>query len=165
MGSYLEMKPSPSQEPADKKEKKWRRPYLLLGLILGFLLLSVYGWLRFQQSLALWEVLQEIGIEPGPLYLAVSGAVWGIIGLAVGLGLFFRQAWAAGLARAAVVVLAAWYWFDRLVLIRSEAAQASAPFAALLTVFVVAYTFGVLKFVERAKRAGQPRREDRSQEG
>jgi hypothetical protein len=53
----------------------------------GLLGLSIYGWLRFQQSLSLWKILIQIGIWPGPLYLAISGAVWGMLGLIAVLGI------------------------------------------------------------------------------
>jgi hypothetical protein len=121
----------------------------LLLVIFGLLGLSIYGWLRFQQSLALWDILIQIGIWPGPLYLAISGAVWGMLGLVAGVGLFLRKNWAARFTQAAVLFMAAWYWFDRLVLVKSEAAQANLTFMVLLTILSVAFTFAVLRKIEQ----------------
>jgi hypothetical protein len=132
----------------------------LLLLIIGFVLLSIYGWLRFQQSLALWDILRQIEMWPGPLYLAISGAVWGLTGLAAGLGLFFRRSWAANWARGSILFLAVWYWFDRQVLAQSEAARSNQIFMALLTAFVIAYTYLVLRHVDRLRNTKQQTREE-----
>jgi hypothetical protein len=139
MGSHFKMN-SPSQGK--------RRPISFLLLVFALLLMSIYGWLRFQQSLILWNTLIEIEVWPGPLYLAISGAAWGMIGIITAIGLFLRQAWAWRLTRFAVFVIAIWYWFDRLVLVQSEAAQSNWAFMALLTLLAFGYTFSVLKRCE-----------------
>jgi hypothetical protein len=137
----------------EPKKKKRRRPFLQWILILGFLLAAIYGWLRFQQSLMLWDALILIEIWPGPMYLAISGAVWGLVTLVTGLGMLLRQYWAWQAARYVVVTLAAWFWFDRLVLAQSEAARTNQPFMALLTVLVAVFTFGVTKYAIREYKA------------
>jgi hypothetical protein len=129
-----------------RKQKSKRFPLSLILLMLGFLVVSVYGWLRLQQSLVLWEILSLIEIWPGPAYLAVSGAAWGIVGLVTVIALFFKKTWAARWTMGAVLFLAAWYWIDHLVLVQSEAAQANRVFTVLVTVFVVLYTFAVMRF-------------------
>jgi hypothetical protein len=133
----------------EPKKKRRRRPFLQWILILGFLLAGVYGWLRFQQSLILWDTLILIEVWPGPVYLAISGAVWAMITTAIGFGMLLRQFWAWHAARYAVVFLAAWFWVDRLALTQSEAARTNLPFMALLTVLVVVFTFGVTKYALR----------------
>jgi hypothetical protein len=74
-----------------RKQKSKRFPLSLIFLMLGFLVVSVYGWLRLQQSLVLWEILSLIEIRPGPAYLAASGAAWGIVGLVTVIALFFKK--------------------------------------------------------------------------
>jgi hypothetical protein len=48
--------------------------------------------------------------------------------------------------------MAAWYWFDRLVLVQSEAARTNLVFMALLTILAVIYTFAVLRSLQRNKK-------------
>jgi len=143
-----------SQQQKNGKPNLARRPIRLLVLIFAFLLLSLFGWLRFQQSLAMWNILILIEIWPGPFYLAAGGFLWGVIGLVVGLGLFFAKPWATRWSRRVVLLLASWYWLDRLVLVRSEAAQTNVIFMALLTVMVLVYTYFVSMSVDRARNEG-----------
>jgi hypothetical protein len=66
-------------------------------------------------------------------YLPLSGAVWGITALAAGSGLLAGRRWAPPVARAAAVAFAAWYWADRLMLVRTDFALRSWPAAAVIT--------------------------------
>jgi hypothetical protein len=143
--------PAPKRSANRRRSSGWR-PFSLLLLIFGLLGLSIYGWLRLQQSLALWDILVQIGVWPGPLYLAISGAVWGILGLVAGIGLFLRKNWATRFTQIAILFMAAWYWFDRLVLVRSEAAQTNLVFMGLLTFLAIAFTFAVLRKIERVQK-------------
>jgi hypothetical protein len=143
------MSSSSPKRPSNRRRSPRWRTFSLLLVIFGLLGLSIYGWLRFQQSLALWDILIRIGVWPGPLYLAISGAMWGILGFAAGIGLFLRKNWAVRFTQIAVLFMAAWYWFDRLVLVQSEAAQTNLVFMVLLTILAVAFTFAVLNKVER----------------
>jgi hypothetical protein len=139
-----------------------RRTVRFLLLLAGLLMLSVYGWLRFQQSLALWEILIQIEIWPGPLYLAISGAAWGTMGLIAVLALFFRLTWAIQYTKVIVLLMAVWYWFDRLVLVQSEAARTNQVFMALLTILAVVYTLAVLRSLQRnVKHVASPQVDER----
>lgn len=107
-----------------------RRSLELKALIAGLLVFSGLGWLRLQQAFAAWDFLLELGLWPGPLYMAAGGALWGLCGLAGGLALWLRRRWAPRLALAAALLITASYWIDRLVFARSAAAQVNLPFAA-----------------------------------
>ena len=50
-----------------------KRPFLFKVLALTLLIISITGWLRFTQSLYQWQFLVEYKIQPGPLYIAISG--------------------------------------------------------------------------------------------
>jgi hypothetical protein len=135
-----------------KSTHSGHRTIRFLLLLAGLFVLSVYGWLRFQQSLSLWKILIQIEVWPGPLYLAISGAAWGLMGLIAVLALFFRLTWAIQYTKVIVLLMAAWYWFDRLVLVQSEAARTNLVFMALLTILAVIYTFAVLRSLQRNKK-------------
>jgi hypothetical protein len=145
--------PTPKQKARHAQPAHYRRGTIrLLLLLAGLSLLSVYGWLRFQQSLALWEILIQIEVVPGPYYLVISGAAWGIMGLIAVLALFSRLTWAIRYTKMIVLLMAAWYWFDRLVLVQSEAARTNLVFMALLTILAVVYTFAVFRSLQRNEK-------------
>lgn len=109
------------------------RPHLsfdLLLVIFGFLVVSLLGWMRMANAIWLWDVLVMYHSSVSPLYLAFSGAAWGLAALMAAVWLILRRRrapWVSGLAASGMV---AWYWLDRLLLTRAEAANAN-------TVFVV----------------------------
>jgi hypothetical protein len=127
------------------------RTFELWVLVLILLLGALEGFLRLQAAIYTWSVLVSFDIVPGPLYLAVSGAIWGLALLAAALGLFFRQLWAPGYTRVVVVVLALAYWADRLAFTRTADAQANWPFMAGVTALALAFVFSVLA-LDRQKR-------------
>ncbi len=127
------------------------RTFELWVLVLVLLAGALEGFLRLQAAVYTWSMLAVIGITPGPLYLAISGAIWGLALLVAAAGLFFRQRWAPGYARIAAAVLALAYWIDRLAFTRSADAQANWPFMAGVTVFILAFLFSVLS-LDRQKR-------------
>ncbi|MEN4041740.1 MAG: hypothetical protein ROW52_14780 [Anaerolineaceae bacterium] len=143
------MRSVPEQLPSLHPRKRPNRSFPVLLLVLGLFWLSLSGWLRFQQSLALWDVLVRIEISPGPLYLAISGVAWGMLGLAGGLGVFFIKPWAVRWTNALVLFLATWFWLDRLVWVRSEAAQVNNLFMAFMTVAALVYTYVVTRKMAR----------------
>ncbi len=85
-------------------------------LVTLMLVLSAWHAFRLAQALRFWQTLEEYGIRGGPLYLAVSGAVWAGLGLALTFALGRRLPWAWGAAVGYFAALDAWFWFDRLAL-------------------------------------------------
>ncbi len=127
------------------------RTFELWMLVIILLVGALEGFLRLQAAVYSWSALSGIGISTGPLYLAISGVVWGFAMLVAAFGLFFRQRWAAAYTRIAAVVLALAYWIDRLAFTRSADAQANWPFMVGLTAFFLAFVFSVLS-LDRQKR-------------
>lgn len=138
------MDSNPAKTGLSPAPKRPGRPFALKLLIAGLLFFSWMGWVRFQQALVNWTWLQSLPIAPSPLYLAASGAVWGLLGLVAGLGLWLRRGWSIGLARIAATWFALSYWLERLLLGRAPATQVNLPFALTLTALALFYTFGVL---------------------
>lgn len=131
-----------------------RIPGPMRWLILGFFLAAVQGFFRFGQTIAWRELLDQIGMEPGPAYFIASGALFGLLALAAALGLLiFRQraVLPAGLATA---LLALGYWAERL-FIRSADDLANAPFSLGLTLVALIYTAAVLWWWQRRSRRAE----------
>ena len=103
--------------------------------IFGMALFSAAGWMRLLDTLNDWYWLKEVAaVTPGPLYLAITGGLWGVAGLAAVIWVFLRlPRWRAG-GLAVVVFIASTYWADRLLLTRAEDGFVNAGFSALLTI-------------------------------
>lgn len=139
------MKPG-TPPPARRKRSIWHK--LLLAGLLG---LSLSGWLRLYQSINLWADLQAIGLQPGPLYLAVSGGLIGLAGLAAALSLWLRTRQAARLAGGVVAAWLAWNWIDKLWIASSPLALDNWPFALAASLLLLVYTFLVVRQEERLR--------------
>jgi len=107
----------------------WRR---LLAAV--FLALSVLGWLRMSQALIHRETIETMQASVGVWYLGFSGAAWGLLALTALIGLILRRAWGLVACRLAVLIMAAWFWADRLFLSQSPAARANLPFLTGFTI-------------------------------
>lgn len=101
------------------------------------LALSVSGWLRLEQSLARWGALSQAGLLPGPLYLAITGALAGLAGLVAGIALWRRTHTAPGLTLVVWVGWIIWLWVDRLWIARSSAALNNWPFLLGACAFIL----------------------------
>jgi hypothetical protein len=114
---------------------RWRR-FILAA---GFLYLALLGWSRLQQSLLDWDLLQQLGARPGPLYLAAAGAMWGVLGLAAALLTYLPHRWAARSVLGAALLFAASYWADFLIFTRAAEMMANWPFALGVTLLSLLY--------------------------
>ena len=125
--------------------KKPKRSFWARVFIAGLLLLSLSGWLRFEQALTNWAYYREIGIQPGPFYLAVTGVLGGLAGLAAGVSLWLRQKWAIFLAGGVILLWQLWSWIDRLWVASSPGVLANWPFALGATILIGVYSYLVLR--------------------
>jgi hypothetical protein len=135
----------------ETQQARQRRTFELTVLVVIFLMISILGWLRLWQAVENRELIAALNARPGPFYLAVGGAAWGLAGLACAAGLWLRQAWGPWLARIVISALAAWYWVDRLLFARSPGSQSNTPSAILFTFLLVAFVLIVLA-LPRQKR-------------
>ncbi len=126
-----------------------RRSFWLKLLAAGLLLILLSGWLRLQQAIADWQTLVQIGLKPGPVYLAVSGALIGVGGLGCLIGVWLRSKWGFGFTRGFVLVWQAWTWADRLWLAHSDTALSNWPFALGASIVILGYVFAALAEEER----------------
>jgi hypothetical protein len=114
---------------------------LLLFLELTLLVFSLDSWLRFQQALVNWNYLISLGAIVLPLYLAVSGAAWGVVSLVVAVGLWFYQRWAVIGTGIGAVLFTAWYWLDRLFLTPAAGSRVNVWFAVIINGVLLALVF------------------------
>ena len=93
--------------------------------------LALLGGLRVWQSLALQDYLVEVGVQPGPLYLTLSGAAQTLVaGLALAA---FLSRWRRG-GLAVRLLAALWvlgFWIDRIWVAISPAVRVNDAFVAV----------------------------------
>lgn len=98
-----------------------------------YLLLSILGWLRLEQAILNWNLLIEFRANPGPLYIAAGGLLWGLVGLPAAWGLWLHKSWALQLAHLAAPVYPLTYWIDRVAFNHDPQGLQNWPFALGLT--------------------------------
>jgi hypothetical protein len=91
----------------------------------------------FLVRLALGLSLPDLPLTIPRAYLPVTGAVWGGLGLLVGVGLLLGRRWAYRGAAFLAPALVVWYWLDRLFLVQTDYAARTWPAAALASVFLL----------------------------
>jgi hypothetical protein len=69
--------------------QKWRRNLLLLLLAI----VSIIGWLRGSESIQAYKYLIQLGLNPHPLYFAISGGLIGILFIIAFTAQIIKLAW------------------------------------------------------------------------
>jgi len=121
-----------------------RSSFLLNFLALCLLALFLTGWLRGIGSIARWGQLTQLGVQPGPLYLAVTGMLVGLLGLAGAIGIWARSRWAPVYCNLLMFIWLAWLWIDRLLIAVSPIARSNWPFLAGASVLLLVVVFLIL---------------------
>jgi hypothetical protein len=121
----------------------------LIGL--AFLCASILGWLRLIQTLHDWSILVQLGAVPGPFYVAVSGAVWGLAGLPAAWGVWRRTSWSSLTGLGVGLFLAVSFWADRLAF-SSQSGFQNWPFALGVTLLWLVILFSLTANREAFKK-------------
>lgn len=114
-------------------------------IILGFLTLSFYGWARLVYSIQDWYWLIFANLRPGPAYLAVTGALWGLSGLVAMVWIFALRNGYQIIGAVVALLMALLYWADRILYQRNGEIGENTLFAVLMTFFLLAFTALVLR--------------------
>ena len=110
-----------------------QRPFGVTLLLWMVLSLSAWGLIRLFAALRWWDVLYEFNASLTPLYLSITGALWGIAGVVL-----IWSIWSGILA--SVVLWLAEYWIERVFF---QAPRANLPFAVILSALLLAVTFAI----------------------
>jgi UDP-N-acetylmuramyl pentapeptide phosphotransferase/UDP-N-acetylglucosamine-1-phosphate transferase len=108
-----------------------RRPTSVTILAVFVLGLALWNGLRLIQAIGFWSIIKEYHSEPGPLYIAICGGSWFLVGLLITWGLWQRRTWAWFCAIGGTIGYGFWYWFDRLVF---QKPHSNWPFALVSTI-------------------------------
>ncbi len=85
--------------------------------LLYWLVLTITAWngLRLWTALAWRNTLNEFSTQPTATIIAISGAVWMIIGIILIWSIWQKKAWSAKLLLGAAAGYTVWYWSERFI--------------------------------------------------
>lgn len=118
-----------------------RRPAAVLWLSLGLLALGLVYLMRMFGGLT----APDLHLSVPRWYPPLTGAVWGIACCACAAACLIGRRWAPRLITVIGAAFLAWYWFDRLVFVRSEYAVRTMPFSLGLTALGAILVLSVLR--------------------
>jgi hypothetical protein len=137
-----------SEQPLLPEIARIKRPFSVTLLIVGVLIITVLNIIRFILSINYFGFLSARLAIP-PIYLTITGFVWGLAGCGLIWGLWKVKTWAPRLIQALALTYALYYWLDQVFL--SEHPINGAPsavrgllsstwlFSAGVTVIALAY--------------------------
>jgi len=111
-----------------------KRPFSVTILLWLVLSLTAWSGLRLVSAIQWWRTFSEFATPPGPLYIAITGGVWLIVGLGLLWGMWGAKTWIRKTLLATVAGFSIWYWCDRLFL---QMAHKNWPFALGATVLIL----------------------------
>lgn len=121
----------PSRLQTESKTPTNKRPWSVTLLALGVLIITVVNLIRFVLSIRYWGFLSpRLGISP--LYLALTGFGWGVVGLFLLWGLWKAINWAPKLMQAVALTYALYYWLDHIFLMDHNGSGATGVVRVLL---------------------------------
>jgi len=94
---------------------------------------------RLAQAVREWNYLESL-LPVSPAYLAVTGLVWGVLGLLAAWRMWQGQLWSRWFGLAFIVAFSAYYWIDRLFLPGYPGRNANWMFSAGLNLLVIAWS-------------------------
>ena len=118
-----------------------QRPFSVTLLLWMVLSLSAWGAIRLFAAWRWWDVLYEFKASLGPLYLSITGAIWGIAGVVLLWSIWSGKAWSRMAILASVLLWLAEYWIERLFF---QVPRANLPFALILSALLLAVTFATI---------------------
>ncbi len=117
------------------------RPKLVTLTSLGVLTLATIHLARFALGLA----LPELPLTVPPLYIPLTGLLWGVGAALTAGALFFARPWAPEAARWGSLAYTLWFWADRLLLVRSDYGRISRPASLALTLVLLVALWWILR--------------------
>lgn len=109
----------------------------------GVLIIACLNLVRFIQAVQQWDFLTNLPAT-SPLYIALSGLVWGILALLLGWGILKGQGWAVMFARLGVLAYIGYIWLDRWLVQQSPDRWTNLPFMLGMTAIFGGWTFWYL---------------------
>ena len=114
------------------------------------LLMAISNLTRFIQAVIQWDFLIQY-LSVSPLYLIITGLLWGSVFLLSFLGLWIGLQWVRIAIKYIVVAYILYFWIDRVFIGNSIYSGTNQYFVGMVTVFLLIWTYWVFShgYVER----------------
>lgn len=120
-----------------------KRPFSVTVLIVVVLIFTSLNGFRCLEAFQYWHFLTSLSMSVSPAYLAISGAIWVLIGIALIWILWRGQPSAPRILQVVAVIYGLYYWLDRWLLTVSILRERW-PFALLMTALGLIFIFVAL---------------------
>jgi hypothetical protein len=118
-----------------------KRPFSVTLLAFGVLSFTGVNILRLVEAVRQWQLLTSLPLEISPLYLALTGLFWGLLGFIILWGFWRGRPWGPFGLRILAVAFAIFFWFDRLFLVQIPSRTVNWPFLLGVTILILFFVF------------------------
>jgi hypothetical protein len=108
------------------------RPFRVTIVSLLFFCTACWNGYRLLEAINFWHTLRNYGASP--LYIAISGGFWLLIGLLCAWWLWAGKPWARLSTLAGLFGYTVWYWLDRLFV---QESHLNWPFATAINIILI----------------------------
>ena len=119
------------------------RPFGVTLLSITVLLTSILYFSRFYEAVRDWDFMVML-LPFSPLYLVLSGLIWGLIGLSLFWGLWRGLFWAPRFTIAGLLAFLLYFWMDRLLMPAYPGRNSNGLFWLGVSIFLLGYCLLVL---------------------
>ena len=123
----------------------FKRPWPLIILMVLLLVFTVSQFVRFAEALALWSFLGSLPLSVPPLYLALTGLVWGVLGEVAIYLTWMGRPKARQIVRYLTLAYVIYYWLEQFLLMDDPLRKVSWKFSAGVSIFFVLFVLSILQ--------------------
>jgi membrane associated rhomboid family serine protease len=120
--------------------RKVGRPINVTLLIFIVLIITASNLTRLARTASQWDFVSEL-VYIKPIYLVLSGLVWGLLGVCVVRGLWRPERWSISLAKIGAIAYTAYLWIDRIFIGTYRASSKDNLFAFVFSVIILIWIF------------------------
>lgn len=136
------------------KQEFESRPLPVTFLSVFVLCMTSWHGIRVYGAIVNWEILSRF--NGNPAYILMTGLIWVIVGLSLFMTFWESRRFALAAGLTTLILYVAWFWFDRLVIQASPAANLA--FSAVIS--IVAFSIFMAGLMWPSSRAFFRRRQD-----
>ena len=120
-------------------------PLKLLAVLL--LIFCGLSWVRFTQGIKYLSLFQEHARSILPVYLMISGSLWGVVSLACVIFLWMKYTFSLWLIAINSALFAVWFWLDRALLGTSPDRWRGVFLPILMFVIFLAFIYSTIFYI------------------
>ena len=120
-----------------------KRPLSVTILIMTVLAYTIANGIRLFETIKNWDLLQNYGARPGPVYMICLAMFWVLIGIALSNGLINAKPRSILYMNIAAILYTCWYWFDRTIF---QHKSHTILIPLLSTIFMLLFIFLLSKY-------------------